>query len=168
MKSFERKWAGDLLSAYAPETPPASPEGSSPAAGLAPAPGEVDYLETFDRMRKRGTPLAALGLRLAVWVLALAPFWSARALRTVSSLSVLQRSELLGRLLVHPFFIARELALLLKLCASMALLGTASVRARSGYDDVHAAPANQSGLRRRSDRPLDVAASSLHRPRKSA
>jgi hypothetical protein len=38
---------------------------------------------------------------------------------------------------------------LLKLCAAMALFAAPSVRARSAYDDVHDAPANQSGLRRK-------------------
>jgi len=166
MQSFERKWAADLLGAFAPES-----SGSAPgvASFLAPRPGEVDYLATFDLMRRRGTRLAAIGLRLAVWVLALAPMWHQRALRSVSSLSTQQRSELLSRMLVHPRFIARELALLLKLCASMALLGVPSVRARSGYDDIHAAPSNQSGLRRRtSDQPPDVAVTQLRRNRSSA
>ena len=39
--------------------------------------------------------------------------------------------------------------MLLKLCAAMALLGSPSVRQRSGYDHVHAATKAESGLRTR-------------------
>jgi hypothetical protein len=142
--AFERRWAVDLLSAFAPT-------GST---GLSPLEAEVDYLAVIETMRRRATRLAALGLRAAIWLLALAPIWHRRSLRTISALPASARASLLSELLVHRAFVVRELSLLLKLCASMALLGTRSVRARSGYDDVHDAPANQSGLRKK--RALDV------------
>lgn len=125
--------------------------------GLAPLEGEVDYLGVLETMRRRATRLAALGLRAAIWLLALAPIWTGRSLRTISGLPRAARASLLSELLVHRAFAVRELSLLLKLCASMALLGTRSVRARSGYDDVHRAPANESGLRKKPGvRSLDV------------
>jgi hypothetical protein len=137
---LERRWAVDLLRAFAPETT---------GEGLVPLPGEVDYLATFDRMRARATRLAALGLRAAVWLIALTPLWQRGRFATMSALPVQARAEKLAELLAHRLFIVRELALLLKLCAAMALFASPSVRARSAYDDVHDAPANQSGLRRK-------------------
>lgn len=140
MTPFERRWAVDLLRAFAPETS---------SEGLSPLPGEVDYLATFDRMRVRATKLASLGLRAAVWIIALTPLWQRGRLATMSTLSIEARAEKLAELLAHRAFIVRELTLLLKLCAAMALFAVPSVRARSAYDDAHDAPANQSGLRRK-------------------
>lgn len=142
MTPLERRWAVDLLSAFAPET-------ESAASGLAPLPGEVDYLTMFLRMRARATRLAALGLRAAVWIIALAPLWQRGRMQTLSALTAHARASKLAELLVHPSFIVRELALLLKLVASMALFAAPGVRARSAYDDVHGSPANESGLRRK-------------------
>ena len=139
MMGFERRWARHLLAAFAP--------GEGP--GLAPLPGEVDYVATFARMYREATPLAALGLRLALWIAALAPLWLWGKLATISKVAVERRPQLLRELLVHRAFAVRELSLLLKLTASMALLGTPSVRARSGYDHVQAASKIESGVRAR-------------------
>lgn len=124
MLSFERRWARQLLGAFAP--------GGGP--GLAPIEGEVDYVGALGRMMRGATPLAALGMRLALWLVALAPFWLWGRLTTVTRLAADRRTELLCQLLCHRAFAVRELTLLLKLCAAMALLGTPTVRARSGYD----------------------------------
>ncbi len=134
---FERRWARALLAAFAP------PEGS----GLAPIADEVDYVGVLGRMMREATPMAALGLRMALWMAALAPCWLWGRLCTVTKLAVERRSELLGQLLVHRWFAVRELSLLLKLGAAMALLGTPSVRARSGYDHVQATDESESGMR---------------------
>ena len=124
MMAFEKRWARHLLAAFAP---PGGP-------GLAPAPEEVDYLGVLGRMVRGASPLAALGLRLAIWIAALAPLWLWGKLTTISKLAAERRPELLRELLGHRAFVVRELTLLLKLSAAMALLGTPSVRARSGYD----------------------------------
>jgi hypothetical protein len=124
MLSFERRWARHVLAAFAPTGGP----------GLAPALEEVDYQDVFARMLRGASPWAAMGLRLALWIAALAPIWLWGRLTTVTKLAAERRPELLRQLLHHRAFAVRELTLLLKLCAAMALLGTPSVRARSGYD----------------------------------
>jgi hypothetical protein len=91
--------------------------------------------------------VAALGLRLAIWIAALAPLWLWGKLTTISKLATERRTELLRQLLTHRAFAVRELVTLLKLSAAMALLGTPSVRARSGYDHVQAVADAESGLR---------------------
>src|SRR5690349_23160067 len=98
-------------------------------------------------MLRHATPLAAIGMRAALWMAALAPLWLWGRLSTVSKLANERRSELLRQLLSHRAFAVRELTLLLKLAATMALLGTPSVRARSGYDSVQAATVVESGVR---------------------
>jgi hypothetical protein len=137
MTRVEQTWIADVLTAFTLDGAP----------GLCPAPGEVDYLRTFSRMRRGSTALAALGLRLAVWMVALAPLWLLGRVATFSKLARRDRSELLGRLLSHQNLVVRELTLLLKLTAAMALLGTVSIRARSGYDDVRAPAAIPSSAR---------------------
>ena len=136
MTRLERRWAQALLESFAP---PGGP-------GLAPREGEVDYLGTMGTLARRARPRAAWALRIAIWLAALAPLWLWGRLRTVTGLSREARAALLEELLVHRSFPVREFALLLKLAAAMALLGTGSVRARSGYDHVQAGADIESGL----------------------
>jgi hypothetical protein len=137
MMAFEKRWARQLLAAFAPTGGP----------GLAPLSEEVDYLGVLVRIRREATPAAAFGLRLAIWLAALAPLWLWGKLTTISKLAIERRTQLLCELLAHRAFVVRELATLLKLSAAMALLGTPSVRARSGYDHVQPAAEVESGLR---------------------
>ena len=78
MMRFERRWAQHLLAAFAP---------AGLGRGALAAPDEVDYLGVLARMRAKATPLAALGLRLAVWIAALAPLWLWGKLATISTLA---------------------------------------------------------------------------------
>jgi hypothetical protein len=137
MTRFEQVWTADVLTAFTVDD----------AEGLTPLPGEVDYLRTFQRMRRKSTKLAALGLRVAVWMVALAPLWLLGRIATFSKLKPRDRTELLVRLLAHKSMAIRELAMLLKLTAAMALLGSATARARSGYDTVQSAARIESGVR---------------------
>jgi hypothetical protein len=122
--AFERRWAHAVLEAFAP------PGG----VGLAPRPGEVDYVGGMQRMLGSFTTRAALGLRAGLWMAALAPLWMGGRLASMARMSLDARTELVRRLLVHRLFLVRELTFLLKTAASFALLGTSSIRARSNYD----------------------------------
>jgi hypothetical protein len=122
--AFERRWAHAVLEAFAP------PGG----VGLAPQPGEVDYVGGMQRMLGSFTTRAALGLRAGLWIAALAPLWMGGRLASMARMSLEARTELVRRLLVHRSFLVRELTFLLKTAASFALLGTSSIRARSNYD----------------------------------
>ena len=126
MTRLEQTWATDVLAAFA----------GSESGGLCPRAGEVDYYRTFQRMQRRSTKIAALGLRAALWLVSLAPLWCLGRLATFSLLSLRERTELLAQLLRHRSFAVRELTMLLKLTAAMALFTSNSLRARSGYDDV--------------------------------
>lgn len=124
MWRFERRWARAVLEAFAP------PE----TEGLSPAPGEVDYAGAFARMMATSTRKAALGTRLALWIAAWAPVWMGMGLRPISRVGIDVRADIVRRLASHRIGLIQELTMLLKLGASFALLGTDSVRARSGYD----------------------------------
>lgn len=138
MTRLTTKWASLVLSGFAQPT----------AAGLTVMPNEVDYATTFRRLLRGSTRLAALGLLLGLGLAVLAPLWKWGRFTTFAGLSPVDRATLLGELLRHPWFAVRELTLLLKLAAALALLGTPSVRARSGYDNVQPAARIESGLKR--------------------
>jgi hypothetical protein len=138
MTRLEQDWTSDVLAAFIQEE----------AQGLTPLPGEVDYVKTFRRMRGGSTSLCAFGLRVAIWMVAFAPLWLHGRFATFSRLARRDRTQLLARLLAHKVFAVRELTNLLKLTAAMALLGTASVRARSGYDAVQSPARTESAVRR--------------------
>ena|SRR5947209_20394162 len=85
-------------------------------------------------MMAASTSKARLGIHIGLLLVALAPLWLCGKLATMAGLALEQRTAILDRLARHPFFAVRDLTLLLKLGAAFALMGTASVRARSGYD----------------------------------
>ena len=125
----ERRQAVAILEAFAP------PRDDEPQRRrLAPRRGEVDYLRAVTRMMAASTAKARLGIHVALLLVALAPLWFCGKLATMAGLALEQRTAILERLARHPFFAVRDLTLLLKLGAAFALLGTASVRARSQYD----------------------------------
>ena len=161
---FERRQAQAILEAYAPPRA-AEPElpastGSSEVAEsgeravriLSPRPGEVDYLRSVLRMMEASTGMARLGIHLGLFIAMWSPLWLCGRWRTMAGIPIDERSEIIGRLLRHEVFFVRELMLLLKIGASMALLGTASVRARSNYDrkrePTPAAESDRTGLRK--------------------
>jgi hypothetical protein len=94
----------------------------------------VDHVAVFERIRRASSRKAALGMRLAIWIVALAPLWVLGTVRTLVGIPLERRARLLGRLLSHRIYLVRELALLLKLNAAFALLGDPAVRSRSGFD----------------------------------
>jgi len=121
---FEKRWTTAALEAFAP------PEGP----GLAPRPGEVDYLGTYLRILEASNHGARLAMRFAAFMTGLSPVWLGGRLSTLAGLPVAERSRLVTRLLGLGFAPLAELATLLKLCACCALFSTPSVRERSGYD----------------------------------
>lgn len=124
MLAIERRWAAAVLEGFAPVGGP----------GLSPREGEVDYLTTITQMMRASTAMAAFGLRLGLWIAAFAPVFVLGKLKTMRSLTREARAEVLEKLLAHRLYLVRELTLLLKLGACMAMFARPSLRERSGYD----------------------------------
>ena len=124
MLAFERRWAHAILSSFAPESGP----------GLAPRASDIEYVGTFVGLYDSARLIARVGIRLGLWLVALAPVWLLGRARTMARLTLQQRQAVLARLLEHRAYPVREAAFLLKLCACLALFANEDVRARSGYD----------------------------------
>jgi hypothetical protein len=124
MLELEQQWAQGILASFAP------PDGP----GLAPRTGEVDYMPAFVALLTGAAPLSRVGLRLALWLVALSPLFVLFRPRTFMGLAPHERTALLGRLLEHRSFALRESTFLMKTAACLALLGSDTVRERSLYD----------------------------------
>lgn len=121
---FERRWIDAILGSFAPEGGP----------GLAPRAGEVDYLGTFIGLYTSARRIARIGFRAGLWLVALAPLWLGRRVRTLPGLPLAERQALLTELLEHRVYAVREAAFLMKLAACLALFASEPLRARSGFD----------------------------------
>ena len=124
MLAFERRWAVAVLEGFA----------GADGVGLAPHDDDVEYLDTMQKMMRASTAKAAFGLRVGLWIAALAPIWLLGRFATLGSVARARRAEILARLLTHRFFLVRELTLLLKLSACMAIFAHPGLRDRSNYD----------------------------------
>ena len=123
----EAAWLEALGRAFAPE-------GEYRDGHLVPKPGEVDYVGTFCTLNAPAGPKVRYGIRAALALIALSPVWQKRRLATIDALDAEERTALIEELSRHPLQLVRELTLLMKVQTSMALLGTPSLRSRSGYD----------------------------------
>jgi hypothetical protein len=114
---FELTWATAAFGAVLPERT-ALPHGivrMNPAGFLA---------ETI-----AGAPLVqSVGLRLALWVVALAPLWLLRTPKTISGLVAEERELVLARLLASSVYPIRQLAFTFKALASMLYAQSADAR----------------------------------------
>jgi hypothetical protein len=116
-------WAGLVLPSFA---------GSD--AGFTVREGEVDYLAGLARFMGSASEKAKLGIRFAFFLAVTTPLWVGGRLRGFASLSLAERSEHLDAMSRHRIFLVRELCLLLKLIACMAIFRTPTTRERTGYD----------------------------------
>lgn len=105
---FELAWASAAFDAVLPEHP-ALPHG---LAKLAPARPFADMIAS--------APLEqSIGLRLMLWLVALAPLWLLRRPRTIASVAAADRERVLALLLASRVYAVRQLALGFKATASM-------------------------------------------------
>jgi hypothetical protein len=123
MAFIEERWAGVVLSSFAGST-----------QGFTVREGEVDWLGGTRRFMGAASEKANLGLRVALAFAMWAPFWTSLRFSSLAGLSGEERSATMERLLAHPIFFIRELTLLLKLVACMAIFRSPEARARTDYD----------------------------------
>lgn len=123
MTRLETFWAGLVLPSFA---------GSD--VGFTVREGEVDYLAGLARFMGSASQKANLGIRFAFFLAVTTPVWIGGRFRGFASLTPEERAEHLDGMSRHPIFLVRELCLLLKLIACMAIFRAPTTRARTGYD----------------------------------
>ena len=80
-------------------------------------------------IRSRAPLKAALGLRLAIWVCALAPLFVIGKLATIASLDEPSRETVMKRLLQSPNYAVRQLVIFLKTIGALLWASAPAVRA---------------------------------------
>ena len=106
-------------------------ETSAPGAMGSMQPIQEKELDSFLREVCARVPLqAALGLRLAIWIAALAPLFVLRRFATIRSLSNADRETVITKLLASPSYAVRQLVMVLKTIGALLFAAHPSVRAR--------------------------------------
>jgi|GEM_PF-1184635 len=139
---LETFWASLVLPSFAGAS---FAEGE---AGFTIGPTEVDYLEGLRRFMAKASDKACLGIRFAFLLAITTPMWLGGRMKGFASLTPTERSELLDRMSRHRIFFVRELCLLLKLIACLAIFRTPGTRERTDYDGPE--PARRAAGMRRS------------------
>ena len=118
LAKFELRWARLAFTTIYP--------GFDGLAGIAAMDTDAFLVELC-----RVVPLkSAMGLRLGIWLVALAPLFVLRRFATITGLAVADRERMIATLLVSPSYVVRQLVLILKTMGAMLYAGSAVVRAR--------------------------------------
>lgn len=115
---FELAWTEAAMSAIYPDGT-ALPHG---VVRLHPA-------RFFDELLAEIPLEQSIGLRLTLWMVALAPLFTIGKLGTIASISPADRERVLERLLASPRYAVRQLALSLKAVAALLYVQSAEIRA---------------------------------------
>ncbi len=120
LASFELTWTDAAFDAIYPEPPRSSlPHG---VASMHPARFFDDVLSAI--------PLEqSLGLRVTLWMVALAPLFTIRRLGTIASIGAEDRARVLGRLVTSSNYFVRQLAMSFKAVATLLYAKSDAVRA---------------------------------------
>lgn len=123
--SFEISWADAAFDAIYPEPGTSGPLQSHLPHGIA----SMHPARFFDDVLATVPFEQSLGLRLTLWIIALAPLFTIRRLGTISSIAPLERTRVLERLVTSPNYVVRQLAMSFKAVATLLYVQSAPVRA---------------------------------------
>lgn len=125
MRAIEKQWANAVLSGFL--------VGELPRGeGAAPPLHDVDYSSGIASLIEHGNPIASAGVRMALATIVTSPLWHWGQRRTMVEMSPEERCAILAELVDHKLFAVRELAILMKIQAAMALFKSPAMRAWSG------------------------------------
>jgi hypothetical protein len=146
LTKFESSWGEAAMTAIYPGSRDDGLAGIEHVR-FRPRPGEAgdvpSALPIFLAQVMRYLPFrAALGMRIAIWLVALAPFFVLGRLTTITRLSARDRERVVEGLVASRVYVVRSLFLILKTMGALLYGGDASVRARMA-----AARAPSSGVR---------------------
>jgi len=120
LSRIENRWADAAIGAIFPGS---SDDGFADIRGMDVA--------GFLREVFRVVPLqAALGIRVAVWLVAIAPLFVLGRFATIAGLTVADRERVVGRLVASRWYAVRSLVLILKTMGALLYAGDDRVRAR--------------------------------------
>ncbi|CAN5462447.1 hypothetical protein BH09MYX1_BH09MYX1_38670 [soil metagenome] len=119
MLKFERGFAAAAFDGIFPrDADPRLPQGAA----------DGDMVGLFEDARSRVPPRVALGLRVAVWIVALAPLLTIGKFATIAGLATSDRERVVVALLGSNFYIVRQLTTLLKAFGALFFLTFPGVR----------------------------------------
>jgi hypothetical protein len=125
--SFELTWTDAAFDAIHPDPAPRGSEERERAA----LPHGIKHMHParfFDDLLAEIPLEQSLGLRVALWIVALAPFFTIRRLATIASLGPEDRRRVLERLLASPIYAVRQLVTGLKAMAALLYAKSPAVR----------------------------------------
>ena len=102
---FEKRWAQAAVSGIFPVR-----EGARVNVPY----DTVDIGGSFDETLEIVPFRVAIGMRLAIWLIALAPLFVIGRFATIASLGLVERDRVLARLIASPMYLVRQMTLLFK------------------------------------------------------
>jgi hypothetical protein len=119
LASFELAWTDAAFDAIYPEPPrSALPHG---VASMHPA-------RFFQGVLSAAGFEQSLGLRVTLWMIALAPLFTIRKLGTIASIDAEDRVRVLERLITSPYYFVRQLTMSFKAIATLLYSRSEAVR----------------------------------------
>ncbi|MCA9523058.1 MAG: hypothetical protein KC609_18915 [Myxococcales bacterium] len=128
MKAFELRWLETICGAVLPLAPHDHAEPRLCAEATLPELPQQAHREAVRRFVAEAPARATLVLRLAIWLIWLAPIWTSMRFGSFGSLAESERVWLLGDLSRSSLYAVRELVLLVKLVACLGVCGLDSMR----------------------------------------
>jgi hypothetical protein len=125
LRSFEVAWIDAAFDAIYPEAGTATPVRSHLPHGIA----SMHPARFFDEVLASVPFEQSLGLRVTLWMIALAPLFTIRRLGTIASIGEADRTRVLERLVTSPIYVVRQLAMSFKAIATLLYVQSAPIRA---------------------------------------
>jgi hypothetical protein len=119
LMGFERRWARAAFETIFP-----GPERGTLPLGI----GDMDLDGFLDETLKSVPFEPAVGLRLAIWILALAPLFVLGRLATLASLSFEDRERVVARIAASPIYPVRSMVVMMKAIGALLYCGDPRVR----------------------------------------
>ena len=125
LRSFEAAWIDAAFAAIYPDHGDAKEIRSHLPHGIA----QMHPAQFFDDILAKVPFEQSLGLRVTLWLIALAPLFTIRRLGTIASIGPAERTRVLERLVTSPNYVIRQLAMSFKAIATLLYVQSASIRA---------------------------------------
>lgn len=130
LRSFEMAWTDAAFDGIYPEPRALAPQRREDAARCPHGVVRLQPARFFQELLFAAPLEQSLGLRVAVWIVALAPLFTLRKFRTIAQLHSEDRVKVLEKLMASPIYLVRQLVVSLKAMATLLYARSPHVRAR--------------------------------------